>query len=291
MVSFMKSLWCASGLLALASIVGCTQTHYNYPVSPNNRITLAKPTTAPKVVQANPQKVTQPIVQQAITLQPAPPIISATPQPTQRNKIVGRVVPFSYVEWLAQGDNRQRAQEYERFLQRHQVANIIPMHELLRTARSWEKCGYAEYAVPTQELWGNSISTLKIFAYLKSNDILTDFEVTSVYRDLTLNECAGGAKASKHLYNAAIDFRLGSEYPQPHELYAIEQSKNKLCHFWFQHGAGLNMGLGVYRSGQIHIDTQGFRTWGPSLSRESSPCYYLIEAQMQQEQRQSYQSY
>ncbi|MEG1091354.1 MAG: peptidase M15, partial [Acinetobacter sp.] len=29
-----------------------------------------------------------------------------------------------------------------------------------------------------------------------------------------------------------------------------------------------------YASGQIHIDTQGYRTWGPSLGRNSSMCNY-----------------
>lgn len=270
-------------MLATASLFGCVQTHY--PTAPTKRITLA-PANSSKVIKLNPQQTTQLNRQSTPSklLPPAPPLM--VQQPSATTSITGRVVPYSYVAWLAQGDNRQRVQEYERFLQQNQVANVVPMHELLRTARSWEKCGYPEYALPTAELWGNAISTLKIFSYLVSNQILSDFEVTSVYRDLTLNECAGGARASKHLYNAAIDFRLGSEYPQPHELFQIEQSKNKLCHFWFQHGASLNMGLGVYRSGQIHIDTQGFRTWGADLTRVSSPCYYLIEAQMQQEQQQ-----
>ena len=30
----------------------------------------------------------------------------------------------------------------------------------------------------------------------------------------------------------------------------------------------------LYASGQIHIDTQGYRTWGPDLSRYSSMCNY-----------------
>ena len=30
------------------------------------------------------------------------------------------------------------------------------------------------------------------------------------------------------------------------------------------------MGIGLYSSGQIHIDTQGYRTWGPDLTRNSS---------------------
>lgn len=33
-------------------------------------------------------------------------------------------------------------------------------------------------------------------------------------------------------------------------------------------------GAGPYALGQIHIDTQGYRTWGPDLSRNSSMCNY-----------------
>ncbi len=276
MLSTRKSLWAGLCGFALSVLVGCTQVSYPTPpkrinVTPSKTTTVQPPRTTTSI-QTAPQNI---VIGKVVPL----PVPTAPQQPSGLSK---KVVPYSYVQWLAQGENRQRVQAYENYLQRNQVANIVPMHELLRTARSWEKCGYEEYAIPTQELWGNSISTLKVFKYLISMNILTDFEVTSVYRDLTLNECAGGAKASKHVFNAAIDFRLGSEYPQPHELVEIEQSKNKLCHFWIQHGAGLDMGLGVYRSGQIHIDTQGFRTWGPSLGRDSSPCYYLIQSLEQQ---------
>lgn len=193
-----------------------------------------------------------------------------------------KTIPYSYVVWLSQGENRQRMQEYEQYLQQYHVSNIVPMFELLRTARSWESCGASEYMVPSRELWSNSISTLKVFHYLQSAKILKDFEVTSVYRDYPTNSCAGGASSSKHLFNAAIDFRLGSEYPTAEEYLEIEHTKQKLCYFWLQHGASFNMGLGVYRSGQIHIDTQGFRTWGADLTRVSSPCYPLIADQIEQ---------
>lgn len=207
--------------------------------------------------------------------------VSALPSIAQHNhshshqhQPISKGIPQSFLIWLGQGNNKQQVESYYAFLQHNGVADIVPMYELLRTARAWQECGRDQYAVPSSELWHNSISTLKVFSMLKKQKILTDFEVTSVYRDENLNQCAGGAKSSKHLFNSAIDFRLGSEYPQPSEFFQIEQSKAKLCHFWAKHGELYNMGIGVYRSGQIHIDTQGFRTWGPELTRESSPCYY-----------------
>ncbi|MDB0196634.1 peptidase M15, partial [Acinetobacter baumannii] len=35
-----------------------------------------------------------------------------------------------------------------------------------------------------------------------------------------------------------------------------------------------NLGIGLYSSGQIHIDTQGYRTWGPDLTRNTSMCNF-----------------
>ena len=185
-----------------------------------------------------------------------------------------KTVPYAYTDWTGMIGNLKRVREYEVFLEKNGVGNIIPSFELMRTARDWQRCGRAQYMVPNQELWANQIPTLRVFKYLVAANILTDFEVTSVYRDLPLNQCAGGASSSRHLYNSAIDFRIGPQYPQASDYGYIENTKFKLCQFWQQHGPGLNMGLGLYASGQIHIDTQGFRTWGPDLTRNSSMCNY-----------------
>lgn len=189
-------------------------------------------------------------------------------------KTLPKTVPYAYTDWAATLGNLKRVREYEVFLERNGVGNIIPSFELMRTARDWQKCGRSQYMVPTQELWINQVSTLRVFKYLVAANVLTDFEVTSVYRDLQLNRCAGGANSSRHLYNSAIDFRIGPQYPQAEDYAYIENTKFKLCQFWIQHGQSLNMGLGLYSSGQIHIDTQGYRTWGPDLSRRSSMCNY-----------------
>lgn len=181
--------------------------------------------------------------------------------------------PADYVVWVNTVADKQRLKDYEKFLQDNRVTTAVPIYQLLKSARSWEKCGRTPYALPSPELWSNALPTLKIIQYLVNTQVLTDFEVTSVYRDYSLNLCAGGAAGSKHVYNSAIDFRLGPEYGATmHDQLSIEDSKRKLCAFWQQHGATLNMGLGVYSTGQIHIDTQGFRTWGPDLTRNTSIC-------------------
>ena len=74
-----------------------------------------------------------------------------------------KVEPTSYRGWLSSGENYERVREYEKFLTRNNVAGIVPSFELSRSARDWQKCGRSEYAVPNRELWGNSLSTLRVF--------------------------------------------------------------------------------------------------------------------------------
>ena len=185
-----------------------------------------------------------------------------------------KTMPNSFKNWMMNSTNTSSMLAYTRYLERNNVGNIIPEFELLKTARDWQKCGKSEYMVPNSEIWANQLPTLRVFKYLVASKVLTDFEVTSVYRDLPLNQCAGGAGSSRHLYNSAIDFRIGPEFPQPEDYASIQNSKFKLCQFWINHGQSLNMGLGLYASGQIHIDTQGYRTWGPDLTRNTSLCHF-----------------
>lgn len=202
-----------------------------------------------------------------IPLQPQ----SKLPQPS---KIVDKIKPQpeDYIAWLATGEHRQSVQAYKQFLQKNGLATLIPDHELLRSARDWQKCGVEPYAVPPREIWSNIVPTLSILKALVNDGVINDFEVTSVYRALSLNRCAGGADASRHVFNAALDFRIGPEQPSDLDQFNIQQSKTKICQFWATKGQALKMGLGVYASGQIHIDSQGFRAWGPDHHYKTSMC-------------------
>ena len=193
---------------------------------------------------------------------------------TYERQVAPKIVPYSYNAWVAVSDNLRQVREYERFLEQNGVGNIIPSFELMRTARDWQRCGRSQFMIPSRELWKNQVPTLRVFKYLVASKVLTDFEVTSVYRDLPLNQCAGGANSSRHLFNSAIDFRIGPQFPNAEDYTYIESTKYRLCQFWHQYGQSLNMGLGLYASGQIHIDTQGYRTWGPDLTRNSSMCNF-----------------
>ncbi|NUF16912.1 D-Ala-D-Ala carboxypeptidase ZrlA [Acinetobacter lactucae] len=196
---------------------------------------------------------------------------TSVPQPT-KSVVKIKPQPEAYVAWLAIGDHRQSVQAYKQFLKQKGLADLVPDHELLRSARDWQKCGVEPYAVPPREIWSNIVPTLSILKALVDDGVLNDFEVTSVYRALSLNRCAGGADASRHVFNAALDFRIGPEQPTDLDQFNIQQAKTKLCQFWETKGQALNMGLGVYASGQIHIDSQGFRSWGPDHHYRTSIC-------------------
>jgi hypothetical protein len=45
-----------------------------------------------------------------------------------------------------------------------------------------------------------------------------------------------------------------------------------LCRFWREQGQAWDMGVSRYPSGRIHIDRNGWRTWGASHRRGSSFC-------------------
>ncbi|XID75624.1 D-Ala-D-Ala carboxypeptidase family metallohydrolase [Alkanindiges sp. WGS2144] len=183
-----------------------------------------------------------------------------------------RTAPQSYEQWLKQASHKEQVNRYYNYLIRHDVSNAAPIFELVKSARDWQRCGREPYAVPSSELWDNLTPTLKVLQDLQDRKILDNIEITSVYRDPELNQCANGSPGSKHVHNSALDFRIGSEQPDYNEQEKIARAKHQLCQYWKENGARLNMGLGVYASGQIHIDTQGFRTWGPDLTRHTSIC-------------------
>jgi hypothetical protein len=73
----------------------------------------------------------------------------------------------------------------------------VPNFEFFQTARDWQKCNATEFEIPPQALWRNIVPTLNILDQRLSADF-DDFTVTSVYRNLNLNQCANGASAKTY---------------------------------------------------------------------------------------------
>lgn len=180
-----------------------------------------------------------------------------------------------YEMWLNQSEYyRKQAQDYEAFLVGQLGKdNVPPMRELLTTARSWQKCGAEPYQVPPTELWGQMVPTIRLYNDLKNAGILpAHTQIRSVYRSPELNRCAGGAPSSKHLTNGAMDiwvpdYAVGS--------WQMSQVQDKLCQYWIDEGERRQFGLGIYATGAIHLDTQGYRKWGGQFTQAGSPCRYI----------------
>lgn len=176
--------------------------------------------------------------------------------------------------WLS--SNRYRAQQvasYQRYLSSQLGAqNVPPLEQLLTTARSWDRCGYEPFQLPPQELWSNMVPTLRLYSRLKSQGILpASTEIRSVYRSPSLNDCAGGATNSKHMSAGAMDIWV-PEYEG--DLWQLSRMQDSLCQFWLYQGQAMDFGLGLYSTGAVHLDSQGYRKWGFNHASSSSSCRY-----------------
>ena len=179
---------------------------------------------------------------------------------------------IAFTSW--QNSDRYRAQQvasYQYYLNSQLGAkNVPPMAQLLTTARSWEKCGYEPYQIPPQELWSNIVTTLRLYSNLKNQGVLPrSTEIRSVYRSPGLNDCAGGAGGSKHMTAGAIDIWV-PEYEA--NVWSLNNMQDGLCQFWQYQGKSYEFGLGLYATGAIHLDTQGYRKWGFNHASYGSSC-------------------
>ncbi len=161
-----------------------------------------------------------------------------------------------YDQWSR---NNKELESFKEFLTSNQLLNIAPLEQLLRTATMWKQCGASEFEVPPKVNWKYTQSTLQLIKTLKEKSVIEDYEIVSAYRNNDLNKCAGGANKSSHKIAYAIDIN-----PQG--------GTDGLCEFWKAEGKEWNMGLSKYKSGRVHIDTNGYRTWGNDHTRKTSFC-------------------
>jgi Peptidase M15 len=187
-------------------------------------------------------------------------LISLVLMPACQGDGLGPFEAYQYRQWHQQYHSEVSA--YQKYLKRHKVDRIVPMTQLLKSARHWQQCNAEPYSVPPAEIWSNIIPTLKAVKRLKKSGALKNPVAASVYRSPALNECAGGSKNSRHMLLSAIDF----------DIDASPTSLSKLCAQWRKLGPELKLGLGFYTPTRIHIDTMGFRTWGSDHSQNTSLC-------------------
>jgi hypothetical protein len=161
---------------------------------------------------------------------------------------------------LWRDDHAAQVDAFEQFLVQSQVAGVVPTYQLLRSASMWKECHADPFEVPPATLWPRVRDVLRLVRELQQRGVLPAVEVVSAYRDPRLNRCAGGAPRSAHL-KFAIDIAP-----------LTPADGQRLCRFWRDEGQGWDMGVSRYPSGRVHIDRNGYRTWGASHKRASSYC-------------------
>ena len=249
----------------------------NHPVTPvDNR----KPTTTiVRQTQPNPKNptVTQTdnmrglILNRQNTTRPTTDY-GALKNTTRYNSNVVYTNDADFKDWLASHSYQQsEVLAYQNYLQ-SQLGSIPPMDQLITSARDARRCGFEPYEVPPASLWQNIVPTLQMLQQLQKQGYLPySTVIRSVYRNPVLNDCAGGAGESKHMTNGAIDIWVPENEANK---WAIESTFDGLCQFWQSNGQAYSFGLGLYPTGSVHLDTQGFRKWGASHSSSSSPCRF-----------------
>ena len=171
-----------------------------------------------------------------------------------------------YRSWyLASPSRAAQVRSFNDYLASAQVSGIFPTWQLLRTATSWKDCGGQPFEVPPTSEWPHIVQTLR---YVRDYVVpaIGPVEAVSVYRNPTLNACAGGAPESAHKEDSAIDM-----VPlKPIDRIMLMRS---LCGIHSQHGADYNAGLGFYAFLRFHVDSTKFRRWNmdPAVAAECPP--------------------
>ena len=170
-----------------------------------------------------------------------------------------------YLAWLAR-EPAARAQllAFKQFLEFRDVDGVLPTWQLTRTASKWRECNGPRFEVAPFTEWNNIATTLR---YIKQHvePVIGDVEAVSGYRNAELNACSGGARESAHRRFFALDL-------VPIEPITRAGMIRSLCRIHEWRGAGHDVGLGFYTGLRFHVDSKGFRKWGPNGKGATSPC-------------------
>lgn len=203
------------------------------------------------------------LVRSAPAAVPQPVVPSAEPAP------VPALVPgqdeAAYDNWLARDPSvRGRVGGFESFLKGQDLLGVLPTWQLTRTASDYEKCDGPNFEVAPIEEWQHLANTLR---FIKRHvvPVIGKVEAKSGYRNEALNACAGGAKESAHRHFFALDL-------VPVRDMARAGLIRSICAIHAFRGRGYDIGLGFYQGTRFHIDSKGFRKWGPDGKGATSPC-------------------
>jgi hypothetical protein len=178
-----------------------------------------------------------------------------------------------YRSWyLGDPSRKTQVKAFNDYLVSAGVGGVLPTWQLLRTASSWADCGGQPFEVPPTDEWPHIIQTLR---YVRDYVVpaIGPVEAVSVYRNPTLNQCAGGAPESAHKLDSAIDM-------VPLRPTTREALMRTLCTIHTAHGEPYGAGLGFYAFLRFHVDSTKFRRWNmdPAVAAECPPILHPGDA-------------
>ena len=170
-----------------------------------------------------------------------------------------------YLAWLARSaDARAKVLAFNQFLALEGLNDVVPNWELLRTASMWRDCNGPRFEVAPFAEWQHIARSLR-YVHDHVVPVIGPVQAVSGYRDDALNKCAKGAPESAHRHFYAIDLvpiRPLSRAGLIRSMCAIHQWR----------GEQYDVGLGFYSGTRFHIDSKGYRRWGPDGTGATSPC-------------------
>lgn len=168
--------------------------------------------------------------------------------------------------WLASSPaNRRALAAFRDHLAREGVADVVPLWQLVRTSSSWEGCGADPFEVAPADKWDHIVRTLK-FVRDEVVPAIGRVEPLSAYRNAELNACSAGAPKSAHRHFHALDLT-----PVDPGVSRAEMVR-AICAAHARHGRAYQAGLGFYSGKRFHVDSSGYRKWGPNGRGATSPC-------------------
>jgi hypothetical protein len=175
-----------------------------------------------------------------------------------------------FAAWMARSPaNREQVLEFYGHLRANGVEDVIPVWQLTRTSSSYRQCGASGFEVAPRDKWDNIVRTLK-FVEKDVVPAVGKVQAVSGYRNERLNRCSNGAPASAHRHFTALDLVPADPGVTRAELI------REVCAAHAREGRENNTGLGFYNGVRFHVDSNGFRRWGPNGSGATSPCVTYV---------------
>jgi len=169
-----------------------------------------------------------------------------------------------YLAWLARNPAaRAQVLAFKQFLDMEKADEVFPVWQLVRTASMWRECDGPQFEVAPFAEWQHISTTLR-FVENHVEPVVGKVEALSGFRNAELNRCSGGAPASAHRHFYALDLTPLREITRDGMI-------RSLCRIHEWRGSGYDIGLGFYTGLRFHVDSKGFRKWGPNGKSATSP--------------------